>query len=264
MPRVLTARFMHETNTFSRVKTDMALIRRRDFHLENEIPQAFRGTRSALGATFEAADKYGWTLVHPVSANPNPSGIVTDDAFEQIAGMILETADTKGPVDGALLYLHGAMVTKAHEDAEGELLALLRQKRHRQLVASGQLNLRQRRWNQSSLQTDTADFGPDLEFLGPGGSVLGGSDMITAKMEQVVDLIVGGEEPLRLAGRFELLHLPLSSARRLVRVFRSVVEPLVLAMLDARHHLSSGRAVAGKLVGDHDAGRSHLLLQQLA
>ena len=56
MPRVLTARFMHETNTFSRVKTDMALIRRRDFHLENEIPQAFRGTRSALGATFEAAD----------------------------------------------------------------------------------------------------------------------------------------------------------------------------------------------------------------
>ena len=50
MPRVLIARIMHETNTFSRVKTDMALIRRRDFHLENEITQAFRGTRSALGA----------------------------------------------------------------------------------------------------------------------------------------------------------------------------------------------------------------------
>jgi microcystin degradation protein MlrC len=42
--------------------------------------------------------------------------------------MILAATDTKGPVDGALLYLHGAMVTKAHEDAEGELLALLRQK----------------------------------------------------------------------------------------------------------------------------------------
>jgi hypothetical protein len=47
--------------------------------------------------------------------------------------------------------------------------------------------------------------------------VLGGSDMIAAEMEQVIDLIVGREEPLRLAGRFELLHLPLSSARRLVR-----------------------------------------------
>src|SRR4051812_21817655 len=56
--RVLTARFMHETNTFSRVPTDMAMIRRRDYHLENEIPEAFRGTRSAFGATFEAADKF--------------------------------------------------------------------------------------------------------------------------------------------------------------------------------------------------------------
>jgi microcystin degradation protein MlrC len=59
--RVLTARFMHETNTFSRVPTDMAAFRRRDFHLENEIPAAFRGTRSAFGATFEAADKFGFT-----------------------------------------------------------------------------------------------------------------------------------------------------------------------------------------------------------
>ena len=57
--------------------------------------------------------------------------------------------------------------------------------------------------------------------------------MIAAEMEEVVDLVVSGEEPLRLAGRFELLHLPLSAARRLVRVFRSVVEPLVLAMLGA-------------------------------
>jgi len=82
--------------------------------------------------------------------------------------------------------------------------------------------------------------------------VLGSSDVIAAEMEEVVDLIVGGEEPLRLAGRFELLHLPLSSARRLVRVFRSVVEPLVLAMLDAGHDLSLGRAVATfwrKIVG---------------
>jgi microcystin degradation protein MlrC len=126
MKRVLTARFMHETNTFSRVATDMALIRRRDFHLENEIPAAFHGTRSALGATFEAADKYGWTLVHPVSANPNPSGIVADDAFETITGLILAAAAAKAPIDGALLHLHGAMVAASHEDAEGEFLARLR------------------------------------------------------------------------------------------------------------------------------------------
>jgi len=119
---------MHETNTFSRVPTDMAVIRRRDYHLDNEIPAAFRGTRSAFGAAFEAADKFGWTLVHPVSANPNPSGIVTDDAFEQITAMILGAVDTKGPIDGTLLFLHGAMVSDNHEDAEGEFLARLRRR----------------------------------------------------------------------------------------------------------------------------------------
>jgi microcystin degradation protein MlrC len=128
MKRVLTGRFMHETNTFSLQKTDLALWQRRDFHRDNEIPVAFRGTRSALGATFEAADKYGWTLVHPVSANANPSGIVSDDAFEQIGGMILAAAEHQGPIDGVLLHLHGAMVVDSYEDGEGELLARLRQR----------------------------------------------------------------------------------------------------------------------------------------
>lgn len=128
MKRVLTGRFMHETNTFSVQKTDMALWRRRDFHRDNEIPVAFRGTRSALGATFEAADKYGWTLVHPVSANANPSGIVSDDAFNEIGGLILAAAEHQGPIDGVLLHLHGAMVVDSYEDGEGELLARLRRR----------------------------------------------------------------------------------------------------------------------------------------
>src|SRR5437016_7154976 len=119
---------MHETNTFSVQKTDMALWRRRDFHRDNEIPAAFRGTRSALGATFEAADKFGWTLIHPVSANANPSGTVTDDAFEQIGGLILAAAEHQAPIDGVLLHLHGAMVVDSYEDGEGELLARLRKK----------------------------------------------------------------------------------------------------------------------------------------
>src|SRR5260370_30025790 len=104
----------------------MAMLRRRDYHLENEIPEAFRGTRSAFGATFEAADRFGWSLVHPVSANPNPSGIVTDDAFETITRTVLDAIDTKGPIDGVLLHLHGAIVRDSHKDPEGEFLARLR------------------------------------------------------------------------------------------------------------------------------------------
>jgi hypothetical protein len=94
--------------------------------------------------------------------------------------------------------------------------------------------------------------------------VLGSSEVIAAEMEEVIDLIVGREEARRRAGRFELLHLPLSSASRLVRILGSVVQSLVLAMLNAGDDLPLRRAVAGKLVGDHDTGRPHLLLQQLA
>ncbi len=42
--------------------------------------------------------------------------------------MILGACERKGPIDGVLLHLHGAMVTDSHEDAEGELLARLRRK----------------------------------------------------------------------------------------------------------------------------------------
>jgi len=122
--RVLTAEIAHETNTFSIVPTTLENFRRGRLIAANEIPGARRGTRSALGATFEAADKYGWTLSHPVAASANPSGTVTDLAFDTLAGMLLSGAE--GGIDGALLHLHGAMVTESHEDGEGELLRRLR------------------------------------------------------------------------------------------------------------------------------------------
>jgi hypothetical protein len=36
--------------------------------------------------------------------------------------------------------------------------------------------------------------------LGPGGSILIGGDVIATEVEQVVDLVMGGEEALCLAG----------------------------------------------------------------
>src|SRR3954454_12157030 len=45
-----------------------------------------------------------------------------------------------------------------------------------------------------------SDLGPHREGLRPDGSVLGGGEVIAVEMEEVVDLIVGGEEPLHLPG----------------------------------------------------------------
>jgi hypothetical protein len=48
-----------------------------------------------------------------------------------------------------------------------------------------------------------SDLGPGLKGLGSGGSILAGSDVIAAEVEQVIDLVVGGEKALRLTGRFK-------------------------------------------------------------
>src|SRR6478672_10786555 len=42
--------------------------------------------------------------------------------------MIIGAVDNKGPSDGVLLFLHGAMVSERHEDAEGEFLTRLRRR----------------------------------------------------------------------------------------------------------------------------------------
>src|SRR5215207_3983393 len=47
---------------------------------------------------------------------------------------------------------------------------------------------------------NAGDRGPGLEGLGPGGSILDGGEVLAAEVEQVVDLIVSGEEALSLAG----------------------------------------------------------------
>ena len=124
--RVLIASIMHETNTFSRQATDLEAFRRRYDHRGEAIPAAFRTTRSEIGAFLDAARTRGWELVHPVAAAATPSGMVSAGAWAELSGLVL--AALARPFDGILLALHGAMVTETADDAEGDLLARIRDK----------------------------------------------------------------------------------------------------------------------------------------
>jgi microcystin degradation protein MlrC len=123
--RVLVAEFMHETNTFSVQLTDEQAFRNSYYYVGDEISPAFKGTRTSIGAAFEAADKFGWEVVHPVATGANPSGRVTDECFEAVTKQILDACDG---VEGILLHLHGSMSTQSHDDGEGELLARIRRR----------------------------------------------------------------------------------------------------------------------------------------
>lgn len=121
--RIITGEIEHEANTFSKVPTTLEHFRSGALLLGDEILPARRGTRTALGAVFEAAEKFGWTLSHPLAASATPGGTVTKETFEQLRAWFLAGAEG---CEGALINLHGAMVAEGCEDPEGEILAGLR------------------------------------------------------------------------------------------------------------------------------------------
>jgi len=123
--RVLTAEFTHETNRFSVRKTGLEAFAARAL-LHGAAAIAARGqANTELAGFLDVLRPAHVEVVHAITADAEPSGLVTDEAFEYIAGCIVESA-RHGPYDGVALGLHGAGVTESHEDLEGELLARLR------------------------------------------------------------------------------------------------------------------------------------------
>ncbi len=125
---VLSAEFAHETNTFSRVPTGYDKFMARSRCLAGDEAIAARGhANTELAGFLDAARTHNWRLIHVLSASANPGGPVTQDAFERLAGPIVEAAQRhRHEIHGIALGLHGAMVTTQFEDGEGELLRRLR------------------------------------------------------------------------------------------------------------------------------------------
>lgn len=115
----------HETHAFAASKT----------WLENferfggpRILSAFAGTRTPLGGFIEWAKAQNDVECVPIFfASAVPSGIVSAEAFEKLAGTLCEGIQVVAP-DMVLLDLHGAMAVENCCDVEGELLARLRDK----------------------------------------------------------------------------------------------------------------------------------------
>jgi microcystin degradation protein MlrC len=126
MPRVLIGGLSHETNTFNPRLTDRAAFERRAWLTGDALIDERRGTNSEIGGFIAGLSAAGVEIVPSAFAAAMPSGVVADVVLEAILDAILATL-RRAPVDGLLLSLHGAMVTESHADAEGYLLARLRE-----------------------------------------------------------------------------------------------------------------------------------------
>ena len=65
-----------------------------------------------------------------------------------------------------------------------------------------------------------------------------------------------------MTSRLEALHDSLAFARGLVAILGTVVQTLVAAMLDARHHLLLCSLIAAELVSDEHAGHRLAAFEQ--
>jgi microcystin degradation protein MlrC len=130
MARIAIGGFQHETNTFSPVPATFA---------EFEAPDAWPGlTRGpAMLDAVEGINLPAAGFLHEARAlrhelrplawcSAQPSGRVTRDAFERIAGLLLDDLRASGSLDAVYLDLHGAMVAEHVDDADGELLRRVR------------------------------------------------------------------------------------------------------------------------------------------
>jgi microcystin degradation protein MlrC len=130
MIRIAVGGFLHETNTFAPTRATYA-----DFvhgggwpamaH-GTDVLKVMRGINVGLAGFIDQAAINKWTLLPTVACGASPSAHVTEDAYERIAGEIVDGIAKAGQLDAVYLDLHGAMVTEHLDDGEGELLARVR------------------------------------------------------------------------------------------------------------------------------------------
>src|SRR5258706_2555663 len=120
--RLVIAQMKHETNTFSPVPTPLA----RFAHgtpapLEGRaVYEAYKGTGTAIGAFIDLADQAGAEAVYPIAGSAAPSAPVDTQAYEAMAGRIVE-AGAKS-CDAGLLCPSGAMGARAAYHCQCELV----------------------------------------------------------------------------------------------------------------------------------------------
>jgi microcystin degradation protein MlrC len=128
--RIALGGFQHETNTFAPTKAELRYFAEADgwpgLLRGRELPPAVKGINIPVAGALAAFQEMGAEVLPLSWCSAPPSANVTDEAFETVAGLLLEDLKAAGRIDGLYLDLHGAMVTESHEDGEGELLRRLR------------------------------------------------------------------------------------------------------------------------------------------
>jgi microcystin degradation protein MlrC len=129
MARIAVGGFQHETNTLRRSTPPGPILSAPTLGPASpwaELIDAVEGFNIPIAGAVKTLQELAHELVPLCWCSAPPSSYVERDAYEKVAGAILEDLASGEPLDGIYLDLHGAMVAEHHEDGEGELLRRIR------------------------------------------------------------------------------------------------------------------------------------------
>lgn len=128
MKTIICAQFKQESNRYAKGVSGLTEYKQREYIFgEDELRNAFEGTKSEFGGFFDVLDHEDTCRLVPVCAlNASPGPVTAQNIWEEVCNSLLYSIQEAAQVDGILLALHGAMVTEEMEDGEGELLEILR------------------------------------------------------------------------------------------------------------------------------------------
>ncbi len=141
--KVITGSISHETSTFTPVPTTYESFQERFGHVPegDEVPPLLGGTNTPTGGFIDGAAAHGFELVPTIYASAQPSGPPPRGVFDRILTEMLRRISEAMPADGVLLELHGSMVAEGLDDAEGHILAAVRDLVGKEMPIVGQLDI---------------------------------------------------------------------------------------------------------------------------
>jgi microcystin degradation protein MlrC len=125
--RIFTASLATESNSFSPIPTSRASYESTMYFPPGKHPDRVTPCTAPLWVARRRAKQEGFELVEGSCFWAEPSAPTLQASYESMRDEILAQLRAAMPVDGVLLGLHGAMIAQGYDDAEGDIIARVRE-----------------------------------------------------------------------------------------------------------------------------------------
>jgi len=124
--RIAIGALLFEGNTLSPVVTEIQDFKNKYFHGGADLVETLRGGAVEMSGAVAALEDARAEIIPLFATHGGAGGRVGADAYRELKRRLITPLEDAGDVDGVYLALHGAFVCEGVDDAEGDILADVR------------------------------------------------------------------------------------------------------------------------------------------